>query len=75
MIKKGTSRFCSSPFKVLKLLFFHMENNKLTKKQPSEIKCCEVCANEDFLCHVLCKYRQATYQEFLDERFKGGSLK
>ena len=66
MIKIGTAKFKSSFIKVLKagLLDFNKK-----AYSPEKVKCCEVCINEGILCHAVCKYRSATYKEFLNERF------
>lgn len=70
MIKKGTARFRTSFIKVLKagLLCPDPLTGKITNS-PSKVKCCDVCINEGILCHAVCKYRSATYQEHLNERF------
>lgn len=70
MIKKGTARFKASFIKVLKAGLICPD--PLTGKiinTPSKVKCCEVCLNEAFGCHLVCKYRSATYKEYLDERY------
>lgn len=70
MIKKGTAKFKVAFIKVLKagLLCPDPLTGKITSS-PSEVKCCEVCNNESILCHAVCKYRSATYKEYLNERF------
>ena len=70
MIKKGTAKFCVSFIKVIKagLLVPDPLTGKITGS-PSKVKCCDVCNNEGILCHTVCKYRKATYKEYLDERF------
>lgn len=66
MIKKGIAMFCVSFSKVCKegLLAFGEK-----PKSPAKVKCCVVCCNDGILCHAVCKYRSATYQEYLKERF------
>jgi hypothetical protein len=66
MIKKGTAKFCVSFIKVVKHGLIFGGNNA---KTSSDVKCCEVCHNKSLLCHIFCKYRSATYQEYLNERF------
>ena len=70
MIKKGTAKFRVSFIKVVKaglLCPDPLTGNPPTS--PSNVKCCDVCHNEDILCHAFCKYRKATYSEYLRERF------
>ena len=66
MIKEGFAKFHVSLMKVVKLGLIFGGNNT---KKTSEVKCCEVCMNEHLLCHKFCKYRSATYKEYLSERF------
>ncbi len=70
MIKPGISKFCVSFIKVIKagLLMPDPVTGK-TSNSPANVKCCDVCHNEHFLCHMVCKYRSATYKEYLNERF------
>lgn len=69
MIKKGTESFRVSPAKYFKVNFAKKSLEAATGETPSEIKCCEVCGNEKLFCETFCKYRSATYKEYLQERF------
>jgi hypothetical protein len=67
MIKKGIAKFRTSVDKVFKARLFY-KGEKITK--PSDVKCCDVCINEGFFCRAFCKYRSATYQEYLQKKFE-----
>lgn len=56
MIKKGYNLFTTSS------LFM--------EQKPYKERCCAVCTSPFLcLCKPFCKYRKATYREFLDEFF------
>ena len=61
MMKEGIAMFRVSPAKVFK--------KRAAGETPTDAKCCEVCGNEGIMCETYCKYSDATYREFLDERF------
>ena len=66
MIKKGIELQIISP----SLLF--KEHFRQIIGKPFSV--CSVCKSRSlFLCHMICKYRQATYVEFDD--FKKGGVK
>lgn len=67
MIKKGISKFRTSVLKVFESRLFY-KDEKITKS--SDVKCCDVCINSGILCHAVCKYRSATYQEYLQKKFE-----
>ena len=66
MIKKGIAKFKVSFLKACKTGLLNFGEKSTS---PAKVKCCEVCINEGILCHSVCKYRKATYQEYLNERF------
>ena len=60
MIKKGIELQMISPSLLLKESFI-----------GGDFSVCSVCKSKSlFLCHMICKFRQATYEEF--EEFKKG---
>lgn len=63
MIKKGIELQIISPSLLLKERFCQIIG------KPFSV--CSVCKSRSlFLCHMICKYRQATFDEF--EEFKKG---
>lgn len=70
MIKKGKKLFYVSASKYFKKVVGNALINPSTT--TSSINCCEVCANTGILCHAVCKYRSATYKEYLEEKFSVG---
>ena len=70
MIKKGIELQTISPS-----LFFKVHNNNAFQEAFSPpgnvIKMCDVCKSKSlFLCHLICKYRSATYEEFFNDKVK-----
>lgn len=62
MIKKGYDLIKPIPTKVFKVAFLHAFKGE-------NVKCCEVCKNRlNPFCRLMCKFKNATYTEFLEER-------
>lgn len=61
MIKKGIELQIISPSLLLKESFYN-----------KDFSVCSVCkSNSLFLCHAICKFRQATYEEFCNFKKRG----
>ena len=66
MIKKGIDLPIISPS-----LFFK-ERLSIERLTNENFSVCSVCKSKSlFLCHLICKYRHATYEEF-EKSMKGG---
>lgn len=65
MIKKGIELQIISPSQLISVGF----GRAFSHLPPGEFKVCKVCRSGSlWLCHLICKYRSATYNEFCEDK-------
>lgn len=63
MLKKGLKLFTTSPT--------HAEIVAFETQKGQNIRCCECCTAPYLgLCKPICKYRKATYKEYIENIYK-----